>query len=210
MMTGLRGYLQTFAEIRGYRDLLVYLVAFLFFNDGIQTIIAVSAIFARQELGLSQGSILGCFLMIQFVAWPGALLFGRLAEKIGTKRALTASLLLFTGVTVYAYFIRTEAEFWVLAFLVALVLGGSQSISRSLYGVLIPPEKSARFFGFFAISNKFSSIIGPFVFAIITDLTRSARLSIVALAAFFIVGMALLATVDVARGRALARPEPNL
>lgn len=206
---GMRGYLRTFAEIRRYRDLLLFLVAFLFYNDGIQTIIAVSAVFARQELGLSQGSILGCFLMIQFVAWPGALLFGRLAEKIGTKRSLAASLVLFTAVTVYAYFIRSEAEFWALAFLVALVLGGSQSISRSLYGLLIPPEKSARFFGFFAVSNKFSSIVGPFVFAVITDLTRSSRLSILALATFFIIGMALLARVDVARGKALARPEPR-
>ncbi|MBE0598342.1 MAG: MFS transporter [Desulfuromonadales bacterium] len=205
--TGLRGYLRTLAEIRHYRDLAVFLIAFLFYNDGIQTIIVVSAIFARQELGLSQTSILGCFLMIQFVAWPGAILFGRLAERAGAKTAVMVSLAIFTGVTVYAFFLQREWEFWLLAFVVALVLGGSQSISRSLYGALIPPGKNARYFGFYAVSSKFASILGPFIFALITDLTRSARFSILALAGFFLVGMALLATVKVERGQAQALRE---
>ncbi len=205
LQTGLRGYLRTFAEIRGYRDLLLFLLAFLLYNDGIQTVITVSAIFAKEELGLSQGSILGCFLMIQFVAMPGALLFGRLAERIGAKRAVLCSLLLFTAVTVYAFFIRKEWQFWLLAFVVAIILGGSQSISRSLYGTLIPPGKNAKFFGFYAVSNKFSSILGPFLFALVTDLTRSARLSILAISGFFLLGMALLAGVNVERGKLLVR-----
>jgi UMF1 family MFS transporter len=207
LFTGFQGYLKTFAEIRRYRDLCLFLVAFLFYNDGIQTIIVVSAVFAREELGLSQGSILGCFLMIQFVAMPGTLFFGWLAKRIGAKRAITISLVLFIGVTAYAFSMQEAWQFWTLGAVVALIFGGSQAISRSLYGVLIPPGKNAEFFGFYAISSKFASIFGPLVFALITDLTGSPRLSILALAAFFAVGILLLAAVDIERGKRLAQGE---
>jgi UMF1 family MFS transporter len=200
-----RGYLQTFAEIRSYPDLLLFLVAFLFYNDGIQTIIVVSAIFGREELGLSQGEILGCFLMIQFVAMPGTLAFGRLAEKIGAKGAVLISLLLFVAVTVFAFFMNAAWHFWVLSLVVAIIFGGSQAVSRSLFGALIPEGKSAEFFGFYAISSKFASVFGPLVFALIADLTGSTRLSILALTAFFAVGILLLSRVDMPRGRAAAR-----
>jgi UMF1 family MFS transporter len=205
----LRGYLRTFAEIRRYRDLLLFLVAFLFYNDGIQTIIVVSAVFAREELGLSQGSILGCFLMIQFVAMPGTLFFGWLAERIGARRAILISLFLFIGVTVYAFFMREAWQFWTLAAVVAVIFGGSQAISRSLYGALIPQGKNAEFFGVYAISSKFASIFGPLVFALITDFTGSPRLSILALTGFFIVGIVLLAKVDIDRGKRLAQGESS-
>jgi MFS transporter, UMF1 family len=201
---GFKGYLHTFTQIRRYPDLLRFLFAFLFYNDGIQTIIVVSAIFAREELGLSQGSILGCFLMIQFVAMPGALLFGRLAENFGAKRAVMLSLILFIGVTVYAYILHHDWEFWLLGLVVALILGGSQAISRSLFATLVPANKSAEFFSFYAISGKFASIFGPLVFALIADLTGSSRLSILALAGFFIIGIVLLSTVNIDRGKAAA------
>ena len=209
LFSSLRGYLRTFAEIRRFRDLLLFLVAFLFYNDGIQTIIVVSAIFAREELGLSQGSILGCFLMIQFVAMPGTLFFGWLAERIGARKAILISLGLFIGVTIYAFFMREAWQFWALAAVVAVIFGGSQAISRSLYGALIPPGKNAEFFGFYAISSKFASIFGPLVFALITDLTGSARLSILALAGFFLVGIVLLSMVDIDRGKLQAKGEPS-
>ncbi|WP_432822779.1 MFS transporter [Trichloromonas sp.] len=206
--TGFKGYLQTFAHIRRYPDLLRFLLAFLFYNDGIQTIIVVSAIFAREELGLSQGSILGCFLMIQFVAMPGSLLFGRLAEQYGAKHSVLLSLILFIAVTIYAYTMHQGWEFWILGLVVALILGGSQAISRSLFAALVPADKSAEFFGFYAISGKFASIFGPLVFALIADFTGSSRLSILALAVFFLVGIALLSQVDVARGKAAALFSP--
>ncbi|MEZ4600554.1 MAG: MFS transporter [Syntrophotaleaceae bacterium] len=205
--SGWRGYLRAFARIRQYPDLLRFLVAFLCYNDGIQTIIVVAAIFAREELGLSQVSILGCFLMIQFVAMPGALLFGHLAGRFGARKAVYISLVLFILVTLYASRMSQNWQFWVLGLVVAIILGGSQSVSRSLYGALIPPEKSAEFFGFYAITGKFSSIIGPFTFALIADLTGSTRLAILLLTAFFVVGMILLATVDVERGRRDGRAE---
>ena len=192
---GIRGYFRIFAQIREYPSLLLFLLAFLFYNDGIQTIIVVAAIFAREELGLSQGTILACFLMIQFVAMPGTLLFGRLAEVSGAKRSLYLALLLFILVTVYAYFMNHAWEFWLLGFVIAIILGGSQAVSRSFFSSLIPEGKHAEFFGFYAISAKFASVFGPLVFAVIVDITGSARLSILALTLFFISGMLLLTQV---------------
>jgi UMF1 family MFS transporter len=196
-----RDYLRIFADLGRYRDLRRFLIAFLLYNDGIQTIIAVSAIFASEELGLDTGTILGCFLMIQFVAMPGALLFSRLAGHFNTKRALLVSLLIFTAITVYASVMRTAVEFWVLGFAVAIVLGGSQALSRSLFSSMIPKQRSAEFFGFYAISSKFASIFGPLAFALMIDLTGSNRIAILSLALFFVVGITLLFGVDAVKGR---------
>lgn len=201
---GLRDCLRILGELRRHRDLAVFLLAFLFYNDGIQTIIAVSAIFGREELGLSRTTILGTFLMIQFVAMPGALLFGRLAERWGSKRTIAVCLTLFLVVTLYAFRMQGAAEFWILGLVVALILGGSQAISRSLYAGLIPAGKNAEFFGFYAISGKFASIFGPLLFGLITQLTGSTRMAILALSFFFLVGLLLLGLVNVPRGRALA------
>jgi len=209
LLRGLKGYLQIFTQVRRYPDLLLFLVAFLFYNDGIQTVIAVSAIFGREELGLSQTTVLSVFLMIQFVAMPGSLLYGRAADRWGSKRAILGGLLLFIAVTIYAYTMQKGWEFWVLGFVVALIYGGLQAISRSLYAALIPPGKSAEFFSFYAISGKFASVVGPLLFAVIADLTGSTRLSILALAALFIIGLLLLAGVDVARGKAAALGDPS-
>ena len=167
--------------------------------------IAVSAIFGREELALSRTTILGTFLMIQFVAMPGSLVFGRLAERWGAKRSVMLTLVLFLGVTVYAFRMQQGWEFWILGLVVALILGGSQAISRSLFAALIPPGKNAEFFGFYAISGKFAAILGPLVFAAIADLTGSTRLSILALSVFFLIGLGLLAAVDMERGRQRAQ-----
>jgi UMF1 family MFS transporter len=196
-----RDYLKTLADLRRYRDLSRFLIAFLLYNDGIQTIIAVSAIFAREELGLETGTILGCFLMIQFIAMPGALLFSRLAGHFNTKRAVLVSLLLFTAITVYASVMKSAIEFWILGFAVAVVLGGSQALSRSLFSSMVPKQRSAEFFSFYAISSKFASIFGPLTFALLIELTGSNRIAILALAFFFIVGSVLLLRVDVEKGR---------
>jgi len=192
---GIRGYFRIFAEIKKYPSLLLFLIAFLFYNDGIQTIIVVAAIFAREELGLTQGTILSCFLMIQFVAMPGTLLFGRLAEIFSAKRSLYLALFFFILVTIYAYFMNKAWEFWLLGFVIAIILGGSQAVSRSFFSNLIPEGRHAEFFGFYAISAKFASVLGPFVFAFIVDITGSARLSILALTFFFVIGMLILSLV---------------
>lgn len=198
---GLSGYLALYREIRCYPELLRFLIAFLCYNDGIQTIIVVAALYGREALGLDQGTILGCFLMIQFVAMPGTLLFGRLAKKLGAKPTILLGLLLFLGITAYAFFLKQAWQFWLLAFFVALVFGGCQAISRSLYGSLVPKGKEAEFFSFYAISDKFASILGPFIFALLADLTGSTRLAILSLGVFFLIGGLLLTRVDVERGR---------
>ncbi len=190
-------FVKLLRELLAQRNLCIFLLAFLCYNDGIQTVIAVSAIFARQELGLSQTSILGCFLMIQFLAIPGSLLFGRLADRKGAKNALLLALAVFTGICIFAFRMDSALEFWMLGALVALVLGGSQAISRSLFGRLIPEGRNAEFYGFYAISSRFASVLGPLTFALIGDLTGSTRLSILALTFFFLLGMILLCAVKI-------------
>lgn len=200
-------YLKTFSDICKHRDLLVFLIAFLFYNDGIQTVIAVSAIFATEELSMAAGSVLGVFLMIQFIAMPGSLVFGRLAERWSAKASVLLSLVLFMGITLYAYVMDSAYEFWILGVLVALILGGSQAISRSLFASMVPKGKDSEFFAFYAISGKFASIFGPLVFAVIADITGSTRLSLLGLNVFFLTGIILLLGVNVGRGRNLAMQE---
>lgn len=200
-------YLKIFTELRKYRHLSRFLIAFLIYNDGIQTIIAVSAIFAREELGLGTGTILGCFLMIQFVAMPGALLFSKIAKHFNTKRSILVSLILFTLITTYASIMKSSTEFWLLGFAVAIVLGGSQALSRSLFSSMVPKKRSAEFFGFYAISSKFASIFGPLTFALLIEMTGSNRIAIVALAVFFVVGILLLLRVDTVKGRLQAEAD---
>ncbi|MCW8860649.1 MAG: MFS transporter [Deltaproteobacteria bacterium] len=200
----LRGYIKQFQRLLCYRDLCIFLVAFLCYNDGIQTIISVSAIYAREELQLGQGTIIGCFLMIQFMAMPGALFFARLGEKLGTERAILLSLGIFLLVCFFAYRMTSAYEFWILGGVIAIILGGSQALSRSLFSSMVPKHQSAEFFGFFAISSRFAAIFGPLLFALVADISGSSRNSILALGIFFIVGGILLLLVNVQRGRNLA------
>jgi UMF1 family MFS transporter len=176
-------------------------VAFLVYNDGIQTVIAMAAIFGKTALGLDTGTLIGTLLLTQFVAWPGALVFAMVAERIGSKQAIMIALVLWAGIVTYAYFLTSALEFWILGGMVGLVLGGSQAISRSLYAQLIPRARPAEFFGFFTVSAKFASIFGPLVFGLITDLSDNPRHAIVSLILFFVVGMVMLGRVNVKRGR---------
>ncbi|WP_321391610.1 MFS transporter [uncultured Desulfuromusa sp.] len=197
----LTGYFNQFRQLLDYRDLCIFLIAFLCYNDGIQTVISVSAIYAREELQLGQGTIIGCFLMIQFMAMPGALFFARIGEKIGTSRAILLSLIIFLLVCFFAYRMTSAYEFWILGAVIALILGGSQALSRSLFAGMVPKQKSAEFFGFFAISSRFAAIFGPLLFALVADLSGSSRNSILALGLFFVVGGTLLLLVNVKRGQ---------
>ncbi|MEE4253918.1 MAG: MFS transporter [Desulfuromusa sp.] len=200
----LKSYLNQFRQLSRYPDLLIFLLAFLCYNDGIQTIISVSAIYAREELQLSQGVIIGCFLMIQFMAMPGSLLFARLSAKIGTRNAIFCSLAMFLLVCVFAYRMTSSVEFWILGGVIAIILGGSQALSRSLFASMVPKQQAAEFFGFFTISSRFAAIFGPLLFALVADFSGSSRNSILALGSFFIVGGGLLLLVNVQRGRGRA------
>jgi UMF1 family MFS transporter len=208
LKSGFIRFFRTLRSFRNYQDLLWFLVAFLIYNDGIQTVIAMAAIFGKTALGLDTGTLIGTLLMTQFVAFPGALMFAKLAQRIQPKSAIIITLMLWIGIVTYAYFLRSAVEFWILGGLVGLVLGGSQAISRSLYAQLIPRARPAEFFGFFSISAKFASIFGPLVFGLITDLSENPRNAIVSLVLFFVVGMILLSRVNMERGR-LKALEPS-
>ncbi|MGH8928492.1 MAG: MFS transporter [Acidimicrobiia bacterium] len=193
----------TTRRLRLFPQLLVFLLAFLLYNDGVQTVISVSAAYATETLRLATADVALAFLAVQVVAFGGALGFGRLAGRIGVKRAILVSLVLWTVVSVMAYFLPEGRflPFLGLAASVGLVLGGTQALSRSLYASMIPEEASAEFFGFYSVFSKFASIWGPLLFALVNDLTGSSRNAILSLIAFFAVGFILLSRVDVAQAR---------
>ena len=191
---------ETFAELRGYRDAFLLMVAFLVYNDGIGTIIRMAAVFG-EERAIDPGTMLACILLVQFVGIPFTLLFGRLARAIGPKRAILIALVAYGGITLLAYAMDSEAEFIAMACGVGMVQGGAQALSRSLFASLVPKHKSGEFFGLFATLEKFAGVVGPYLFVA----SPSSGGAVLGLLAFFVVGALLLARVDVERGRAAAR-----
>ncbi len=198
VVAGYRRIRQTIRDIRQYRNAARFLLAFWLYNDGIGTIIVMAVIFGR-EIGIDQNSLIGAILLVQFLGFPFALLFGKIAQRIGAKNSIFIGLIIYTGIAIGGLFLQTALHFWMLAVAVAVAQGGTQALSRSLYSTLIPLEKSAEFFGFYDVSQKFSGIIGPTVFGVIGQLTGSGRLGVLALVVFFIGGALILATVDTGR-----------
>lgn len=192
---------QTARKVGRFKHLLLFLIAFMLYNDGIQTVINMATIYGKEELQLSTTTLMITLLIIQLIAIVGALCFSRLAAHIGAKRAVMVTLVLWTAVVIYGYFIQTATEYFILGVVVGIVLGGSQALSRSLYGSMIPEDASAEFYGFYSVFSKFSAIWGPLAFALIRQVTGSARLSIVSLMVFFIAGLILLAFVDETKAR---------
>ncbi len=195
---------ETFRELRGYRQAFLMLLAFLIYNDGIQTIIKMATAYGT-ELGIGQSALIGAILLVQFVGIPCSFLFGMLAGRIGAKQALFLGLLAYTVISVLGYYMRTAAHFYVLAGLVGMVQGGTQALSRSLFASMIPHHKSGEFFGFFSVFEKFAGIFGPLIFAGTIAATGSSRNAILSVIGFFAVGAAILAFVDLDEGRREAR-----
>ena len=195
---------ETLRELRGYRQASVMLLAFLIYNDGIGTIIRMATTFGT-EIGLEQGDLITAVVLVQFVGVPFAFVFGQLAARIGAKRAIFLSLAVYTVISGLAYGMTTATGFYVLALLVGMVQGGSQALSRSLFASMVPRHKSAEFFGFFGVFEKFAGIAGPGVFAVMILLTGSSRGAILSIITFFVVGGLLLSRVDVEEGRRAAR-----
>jgi MFS transporter, UMF1 family len=202
----------TLRDMRHRPVTLLFLLAFLIYNDGVQTVITLSATYATEELRLDQSAVIAAVLLVQFVAFGGALLLGRLAHRHGTKRVVLASLVAWTAVILASYTLQrgSVVQFMLLAAVIGTVLGGTQALSRSLFSHLIPRERTAEYFGFYEISDKGTSWLGPFVFAVALQLTDSYRSAIVSLVVFFVIGFALLAAVDVPRGtREAGNPLPR-
>jgi UMF1 family MFS transporter len=182
------------------------LVAFLFFNDAIQTVISVASVFFAQELFVARGRevdnafLLGLMLMVQFVGFAGALIFERVAALAGAKNALLLSLAVWSGVVVYAWgAFHTQAQAWGMAAIIAVVLGGSQALSRSAFSCMIPPQREAAFFGLYEIANSGTSWIGPFIFALVVSATNSYRRALLSLIVLFAIGFLLLVLTDTER-----------
>jgi len=197
---------RTFSEIRRYRELFKYLVAFWLYNDGIGTIMTMAVIFGA-EIGIETTNLIGAILAVQFIGIPFSFAFGWLARRLGTKRSILLALGVYTVIAIGGYFMQTSLHFWILAILVATVQGGSQALSRSLFGRMAPKAKSAEFFGFYDVSSKFAGIVGPALFGVVGQLTGSSRLSIVSLVIFFVIGGGLLLWVDEREGIRLADEE---
>ncbi len=211
---GVTRAIASFAELRRLPQTRRFLVAYLFYNDGIQTVISVSSVFLAQELFVARGLdadeafLMGIVLMVQFVAFGGALVYERVASWIGTKRAIVSSVVIWTAIIVYAYrWLETTREAWGLAAAIAVVLGGSQALSRSLFSQMIPAGREASFYGLYEISERGSSWIGPFVFGTVAGVTGSYRQAILSVIVLFLVGLALLALTDTARAARDARAE---
>lgn len=211
-----RRLLSTVRELRThYRDAGILLLAFLIYNDAINTIIRMATTFG-DELGISQAHMMGTLLVVQLVGVPFAFAFGGLADRIGTKRAIYLALAVYSGIAVYGFVLRTATQFLVLGFLVATVQGGAQALGRSLFASLIPKHKAGEMFGLFGVFDRFGGAIGAFVFGLVLQATGSSRPAILALVVFFALGTALLWRVDVTRGRrvameseALSAPPPS-
>jgi len=195
---------ETFHELRGYRQAFLMLVAFLLYNDGIQTIIRMASIYGA-EIGIDRNAQIAAFVVVQFTGIPCSFGFGWLAGRIGAKRALYLSLTVYIGISILGYFMTTTWHFFALAFLVGMVQGGSQALSRSLFARMIPKHKSSEYFGFFSVFEKFAGIFGPALFAASVTLFGSSRAAILSVIVFFIVGAAVLTRVNVAEGEARAR-----
>ena len=200
---GFKEIVATFKELRRLPLTARYLLGYLIYNDGIQTVIVASSAFLEQELfpGGNPVFLLEIYLMVQFVAVAGALLFERLAYLIKTKNAIIVSLVIWVGVVIYAYqFLHSVPQAWVMAAVIAIVLGGSQALSRSLFSRMIPAGKEASFFGIYEVSDRGTSWMGPLLFSIVIARTGSYRLALLSLIFFFVVGLIILWFTDTDRG----------
>ncbi len=211
---GFKQLFKTLRQLKYYPETLKFLLAYFLYNDGIQTVIAVAAVFAaapviRGGVGIDQGTLTLVILMIQFVAFGGALFWGRLAGWVGAKRAILISLVIWAGIVIYSYVgLRGPSrvlEFWILGAMMAVVIGGSQAISRSLFAQMIPVGKEAEFYAFYEVSERGTSWIGPFLFGAVNQMFGNLRPAILSVIFFFVMGLIILPFVNVSKAMADAR-----
>ncbi len=205
LTAGFRRIGHTFRNIRQYRMLFLFLIAFLLYNDGVETVISMSPVFGTDVLKVSQEFLIVMILVIQFVAFLGAVAFGYLANRIGNKRVIEITLVVWVVVAALAFFVQTPTQFMWLGVMVGLVLGGVQAASRSLMALLAPPHMHNEAFGFFAISGKFASIMGPLMYAALAT-GMGPRWGIFSVLPFLVAGLVLLLLVREPRPDSSAAP----
>ena len=195
---------ETFRALRGYKQAFLMLLAFMIYNDGIQTIQKMAATYGKQ-LGIADTVLIAAILIVQFVGFPFAFLFGSIATRIGTKPTIFIGLAVYAAISILGFYMQTAAHFILLAAMVATVQGGTQALSRSLFASLIPAHKSGEFFGFYSVFEKFASIFGPLLFWVTIAMTGSSRNAILSVILFFAIGALVLSRVRVSEGQEAAR-----
>jgi len=188
---GGRELLKTIRSLRGERTLVWFLLAYWFYIDGVNTIIKMAVDYGL-SLGLKQNSLITALLLVQFIGFPAALGFGWLGQRIGPRAGILIGIAVYTGIAGYAYFLTTETEFFVMALIIGLVQGGIQSLSRSLFGRLVPSGKAGEYFGFYNLMGKAAAILGPTLTGVVALLTQDSRLAIVSVSILFVIGAAFL------------------
>jgi len=192
---GFSSFISTFRHLKARKNIFRFLLAFLLYNNGIQTVIMMATIYGKAELGLGSGHLIGALLLTQAIGVPASLIYGVMAKRFGSKRMLYAGIAGYIVIIFYAFWMKKAIDFWILAGMVGLFMGGLQAVSRGFFSRLIPEGMNAEYFGFFSISQRFTSIFGPLMFALINDLTGSSRLSILSLLILFASGGLVLKTV---------------
>jgi UMF1 family MFS transporter len=200
LATTLQQLTHSIRSLGSYPQAALFLVAFLLYNDAIQTVIALASQFGSDEIKIPQAQMTLAILMVQFVAFFGSMGFNWVASKTSAKRAVAASLAIWIAVVVYILWITTTVQFFVMAGVVALVLGGSQALSRSLFAQLVPKGREASYYGVYEITDKGTSWICPIIFGLALQFTKSFRIAILSLIFFFIAGLLLLLRVNVEQG----------
>jgi UMF1 family MFS transporter len=211
VLSGWRQLAGTVRELRRYRLTMLFLLAYLVYNDGVQTVITQASVFGSEELGVDQTTLIGAVLLVQVLAVAGALLMGKLARRCGAKRTILGSLVAWAAIAGAGYFLPAGVPVWffVLAAGIGLVMGGSQALSRSLFSQLVPRGKEAEFFSLYEVSDRGTSWLGPLVFGLAYQLTESYRAAILSLVVFFVLGFVLLWRVPVERAaEAAGNPSP--
>jgi len=203
---GFRRLAHTFRQIACYRDLLLFLIAFWIYNNGIGTIIIMATAYG-DEIGINITDMTIALIITQFVGIPFSFAFGWLARRLGAKRSILLALVVYTIISIAGFFMKTAIHFYILAVMVGTVQGGSQALSRSLYGTMVPKSQSAEFFGLFSTSSKVAGVLGPLLFGLVSQLAGESRLSILSLIVFFLVGGLILTRVDVVEGKRVALQE---
>jgi len=194
----------TFRNVQKFRELIIFLVSFLFFYSGIAVVISFASVYAQKELGFSAGMTVLLIIVVNITAAVGAFLFGFVEDRVGSKRTILITLLLWMGTVVAAYIVRTQTGFWIIANFAGLAMGASQSSARAMVGLFSPPSKSAEFFGFWGLSGKFSAILGILSFGLMSYLFASNRVAILSTIFYFFVGTVILLFVNENRGREAA------
>jgi UMF1 family MFS transporter len=201
---GLKELWNTILQIKALKWVLIFLIGYWFYIDGVDTVIRMAVAYGS-ELGFPSDSLIIALLMVQFIAFPGTLLYNWFAKKIGIKWGILVAIGAYCGMVIFGYFMTEVWHFYLLAALIGPFQGGIQALSRSFYSRLIPPNKSGEFFGFFNMLGKFAAVIGPFLMGVITEVTGNTRYGILSILVLFVIGGTLFATVNLKEGERLAK-----